>query len=185
MLRGLYTPRIRRGREWARRLSGPFTARLPLVCAALSGAAGLLYQVIWNRQLLLLFGSTSAAVAAVVAAFMGGMGLGAWGVERWDLKDRRRALGLYALLELGTAGFALIFHLLLPVLQGLYPTLWQAVQGRPEWLNALRLGLGMATLSPATLMMGATLPLLVATLQGDRRRAQKAVGWVYGLYAGG
>ncbi|EQD62342.1 spermine synthase, partial [mine drainage metagenome] len=158
---------------------------VPLLCALLSGAAGLLYQVIWNHELLLLFGSTSAATAAVVAAFMGGMSLGAWGVRRLAADHARLALGLYAAAEIGVALYALSFHALLSGLQALYPGLWHMALGHPALLELLRLGLGLVILAPPTVLMGATLPLLVAALQADRRWAAKSVGWIYGLNAGG
>ena len=158
---------------------------LPLVCAVLSGGAGLLYQVLWNRELLLLFGSTSASVAAVVAAFMVGMSLGAWGIGRLGVQRRRWTLALYAALELGIAGYALVFSSLLSGLQGLYPGLWHAALAHPMRLNVLRLGLGMAMLAPPTLLMGATLPLLVEASEKSRHLATKSVGWLYGLNAGG
>ncbi|MGC8519070.1 MAG: hypothetical protein ACP5P4_11175, partial [Steroidobacteraceae bacterium] len=158
---------------------------LPLVCAALSGGAGLLYQVLWNRELLLLFGSTSASVAAVVAAFMAGMSLGAWGVGRLGVHRRRWTLALYAALELGIAVYALAFSPLLTTLQGVYPGLWRAVLDQPVLLNTLRVGLGMVMLAPPTLLMGATLPLLVEASERSRKIAAKSVGWVYGLNAGG
>ena len=158
---------------------------LPLVCAVLSGGAGLLYQVLWNRELLLLFGSTSASVAAVVAAFMVGMSLGAWGIGRRGVQRRRWTLALYAALELGIASYALLFSSLLSGLQGLYPGLWRAVLGQPVLLNLLRLGLGMLMLMPPTLLMGATLPLLVQASEKSRHLAAKSVGWLYGLNAGG
>ena len=41
-----------------------------------SGAAGLMYQVVWARELALIFGSTSEAISTIVAAFMAGLGFG-------------------------------------------------------------------------------------------------------------
>lgn len=178
-----YTASPRRAQVTQR--DGGVFAKILLVCALLSGAAGLLYQVIWNRELLLLFGSTSAAAAAVVAAFMGGMGIGAWGIRHFLVRHQPAKLGLYALLELGIAGYALLFHPLLSWLQTLYPGLWHAALGDPMQLNLLRLGLGLVILGLPTLAMGATLPLLISALQSDHSRASKSVGWIYGLNAGG
>ena len=48
-----------------------------LAAYACSGFGGLVYQVTWTRLLTLHVGHTTAAVAAVVAAFMGGLGAGA------------------------------------------------------------------------------------------------------------
>ena len=44
----------------------------------ISGAAGLIYQVVWMRKLSLVLGVTSQAVATVLAVFMGGLALGSW-----------------------------------------------------------------------------------------------------------
>src|SRR5213083_2530196 len=44
----------------------------------LSGATGLIYELLWVRLLYQAFGSTIQSVTTVVAAYMGGLGLGAW-----------------------------------------------------------------------------------------------------------
>jgi len=58
-----------------------------LVCFFLSGAAGLIYQVVWSKALGLVFGHTAYAVATVLAVFLGGLAAGsAWlsrFSERW------------------------------------------------------------------------------------------------------
>ena len=43
-----------------------------------SGAAALLYEVLWIRDLGYVFGGSAQAIAAVVAAFLAGLALGAW-----------------------------------------------------------------------------------------------------------
>ncbi|MBN1434463.1 hypothetical protein JW921_06855, partial [Candidatus Fermentibacterales bacterium] len=50
------------------------------LCLALflSGAAGLLFEVVWVRQLSLILGCSVQAVTAVFVAYMGGMAAGAW-----------------------------------------------------------------------------------------------------------
>jgi hypothetical protein len=72
------------------------------LCLGLSGAAALIYQVAWTRQFALVFGTSEPAVATVLAAFMGGLALGAMSVERL-LPRMRRPLRWYAGLELGIA----------------------------------------------------------------------------------
>ena len=47
-----------------------------------SGASGLIYQVIWTRQLTLIFGSTIFAVSTVLTAFMAGLALGSFYLGR-------------------------------------------------------------------------------------------------------
>src|SRR3954469_6721653 len=53
---------------------------LPVVAPLLfaSGACALAYQAAWTREFRLVFGASTAASAAVVAVFMGGLGLGGW-----------------------------------------------------------------------------------------------------------
>jgi spermidine synthase len=139
-------------------------AALPLASACLlSGAAALVYQVLWTRQLTLLVGHTVTAVSTVLATFMAGLALGsalaARYVERVPAGSRPRA---YAFLELGIAGFALAFPSLLgaglPALAALY------VSGvaSPLVLESARLGLSAALLHGPTTLMGITLPLLAA-----------------------
>ena len=55
----------------------PVRPRLFIVLYLLSGAAALLYEVAWLRLLTMSMGHTTGAVGAVLAAFMGGLALGA------------------------------------------------------------------------------------------------------------
>ena len=74
----------------------------------LSGAAALVCEVAWVRSLSLIFGGSHLAVTTVLAVFMGGLALG--GVALGRRADRAaNPLRLYDLLELGVAGFALLF----------------------------------------------------------------------------
>ena len=55
----------------------PSTAVLPLLYAV-SGACSLIYQLVWVKQLCLVFGSGFTAVSVVTAVFFLGLGLGGW-----------------------------------------------------------------------------------------------------------
>src|SRR6058998_2104767 len=78
----------------------------------LSGATGLLYEIVWMRQLILVFGSTTYAVSAVLSAFMLGLALGSFGFGR--AADRGANLvRLYGLLEIGVGLYALVAPFLL------------------------------------------------------------------------
>src|SRR4051794_41819748 len=48
-----------------------------LAIFVLSGAAGLIYEIVWSRQLVLVFGNTTQAVSAILTGFFGGMAIGA------------------------------------------------------------------------------------------------------------
>src|SRR3954454_22586929 len=74
------------------------------MCALLfcSGACALVYQTAWFRELRLIFGASTAASAAVLAVFMGGLGVG--GIVLGRRADRAaNALRMYAHLEIVVA----------------------------------------------------------------------------------
>ena len=72
-----------------------------LACFFLSGASGLILEMLWTRMLTLVFGSTTLAVSTVLTAFMGGLGLGSYLAGKYAdrLKNPVRA---YALADAGT-----------------------------------------------------------------------------------
>ena len=68
-----------------------------------SGATGLIYEVVWTRLLTLVMGNTHYSIATVLTAFMGGLALGSYAGGK--IIDRFfNPLALYALLE-GAIGF--------------------------------------------------------------------------------
>src|SRR5438045_1988696 len=83
-----------------------------------SGAAGLIYEVVWARLLKEVFGVTAYAVATVLAAYLGGLALGAWLLgSRVDRQTH--PLRFYGFLELGIAATALLGALLFRFLEPL------------------------------------------------------------------
>ena len=72
-----------------------------------SGAAALVYQMVWMRELRLLFGASTAASAAVLAVFMGGLGVGAARLGS-RCEEHPDPLRLYAKLETGVAVLAML-----------------------------------------------------------------------------
>lgn len=85
----------------------PMERRFVLFIFFLSGASGLVCEVVWMRMITNVLGSSVYAVSTVLAAFMGGLALGGALIGR--LADRgRNGLLLYAALEWGVAGLALI-----------------------------------------------------------------------------
>jgi spermidine synthase len=119
-----------------------------------SGGAALTYQLIWVRSLSLVFGSTLGAIATVLALFMAGLGIGSLLAARFvDRRHTTSLPGLYALLEIGIGGFALVFPFLLDGLAPLY---------RAAPLPVVRAALAGLLLLFPTSLMGATLPALTA-----------------------
>ena len=143
-----------------------------------SGAAGLIYQVVWSRELVLVFGNTTQAVATIVTAFMAGLGFGSLVGGR--LADTSaRPLRLYGLVELAVAAMAgllpLAFHGLAEVYRGVWPSLVE----RPGQLAGVRFGLAVAAVAPATFLMGMTLPLLTRYLVRTLDEAGARLGELY------
>src|SRR5437762_4387758 len=85
----------------------------------LSGATGLVYELLWVRLLYQAFGSTIQSVSTVVAAYMGGLGLGAWLFGRRADRARRPA-ALYGWLEIAIGVFGLISPFVLGLAHRIY-----------------------------------------------------------------
>src|SRR5262249_57650931 len=83
-----------------------------LALCFLSGASGLLYEVVWARMLHLLFGDTVLAVSTVLASFMAGLAMGSFWIGRF-IDRRRRVLALYPALQLVLRPTSLPFPLFL------------------------------------------------------------------------
>jgi spermidine synthase len=161
------------------------TAELLLIvlCFVLSGAAALIYQIAWTRQFALVFGTSELAVATVLAAYMGGLALGAWLVERW-LPRVQRPVFTYAVLELGIAVAAVA---LVPLLLQASSLVLQAVAGgqpappssEQVSTSALYLVTAFVALVIPTTLMGATLPLLARHAVHSPDQIGKRIGMLY------
>lgn len=145
---------------------------------ALSGAAGLVYEVVWARQLVLVFGNTTQAVSAILTGFFGGMAIGAYVGGR--LADRvRRGLLLYGCLEILVAIVAVATPLIFGLIGTAYQASFGALDSTPAVLSVVRFGLALAALAPATVLLGATLPTLTRYLSRDGAHLSVAFGRLY------
>jgi spermidine synthase len=137
------------------------TAHLITALFFLSGAAGLVYQVLWMRHLGLFLGSDMYGVSIILGTFMGGLALGSL-VGGFLGERTRRPLLFYGLAEIGIGSFALVFATLLrvfePVLGAMYP---DDVSEPSLPYHLLRIALASGSLLVPTTLMGATLPLIL------------------------
>jgi spermidine synthase len=141
--------------------------RLVLAIFILSGAAGLMYEVVWSRQLVLVFGNTTQAVSTILTGFFGGLAIGSFVGGR--MADRVRSpLRLYGLIELVLVVIVLLTPLTFRLLHEVYRGVFPAIEGQPVVLALIRFVLAVLALAPATVLMGATLPTLTRQLSQDR-----------------
>ena len=126
-----------------------------------SGCAGLIYQSIWSHYLKLFLGHAAYAQTLVLAIFMGGMAVGAWGVSRFTHRIRDLLVG-YAVAELGIGLLALVFH---PVFVGAtgwaFDTVLPALGGSGT-VDLFKWTLATLLILPASVLLGTTFPLMSA-----------------------
>lgn len=133
---------------------------------ALSGACALAYEVVWGRWLVTVLGGSAMATSAVLTAYMGGLALGAWLFGGYSRRSEA-PLRDYALVELGIGLLALAF-----------PLVAERVLGMPP---VVRSAAAMVFLLAPTLLMGGTIPLVMAWSAGERLRHGETLGRLYGL----
>ncbi|NOT27895.1 MAG: fused MFS/spermidine synthase [Acidobacteria bacterium] len=150
---------------------------IPLAVAAFfaSGFAALLYQVIWQRMLSMFSGTDVYSATVIVAAFMGGLGVGHLvGGQVADRVARRTSLLLFAAAELAIAAFGLFSSTLY------YGVLYQQL-GPLEFGRGTIAAILFASLLWPTFFMGASLPLLARAVTLRIERAASSVGTLYGF----
>jgi len=134
-----------------------------LVCFFLSGAAGLIYQVAWGKELGLIFGHTVYAIATVLSVFMAGLAAGSAYLGSWN-ERHARPIVLYAWIELGVAAAGAFSLIGLIGVRLLYLAAYPAIGAATPLLLVLRfLGIAVVLFIP-TFLMGGTLPILVRGL---------------------
>ena len=144
---------------------------IPALLLVVSGAAALVYQVLWIKQLSLVVGVEVYAITTGISAFFAGLALGGWLFGR--LADRlQRPVLLYAGLEV------------LVALLGVGATLGMSLAAAPfAWLEQqiglVAWGLPFALVGLPAVLMGGTLPVLVRALATDPRHSGKAGGQLY------
>jgi spermidine synthase len=154
--------------------TAPFLPALILLFVG-SGAAALIYEVVWFQMLSLSLGSSAISLGVLLGTFMGGMCLGALLLPRF-VPTTSHPVRVYAQLEAGIGIAGLIILFVLPYAGGLYTTI-----GGPGFGGLLVRGLIAALcLLPPTLLMGATLPAIARYVT----TTPSGVSWLGFFYGG-
>lgn len=153
---------------------------LVLLCFFLSGAAGLVYEVVWARQLSLFLGITSFAHTAVITAYMAGLAAGSLYFGRHA--DRSLSpLRTYARLEIAICIYALLTPFLFDFLQAGYADIAGVAGIAGMGGHISRFAIALAALLIPTFLMGGTLPLLVRGFVSTLLELGRAAGRLYGI----
>lgn len=157
------------------------------VCYFLSGALGLIYQVLWLRKLLLVFGSTVHAVSTVLTVFFGGLALGSWLFGRLIDRGGRAGQGLrwYGLLEIGVGAYAFVTLGLFDALQRLYVPVYRASDFSQTVLVGGTFVCAALILIVPTTLLGGTFPVLTRFLIRSGRERGVKIASLYAVNTAG
>ena len=145
-----------------------------------SGACALVYQTVWMREFRLFFGASTAANAAVLAVFIGGLGTG--GLLLGARADRHpRPLRFYADLELLISLWAAATPGLLWVARRAYIAVGGTTSLGLAGSTVVRLLLTTLVLAGPTLLMGGTLPAVARGVETSDDPGRRSTAWLYGV----
>jgi len=145
-----------------------------------SGALGLIYEVVWLRMLVLIFGSTHFAVSTILTAFMAGLALGAYVLGR-QIDRKWNPVVVYGILEIGIGLYALVVPFLFSLMLPVGRWLWAGFSPTFYVFSILRfIFVGVVLLVPCS-MMGGTLPVLSRFVTRRRDAMGLSVGTLYGI----
>ncbi len=155
--------------------------RSPLVLYGLfflSGAAALIYEISWSRQIGLVFGQSEHTAAVVLGSYFAGMAIGYLLAARWS--SRITPLRGYGAAEILAAVWALLIPTLLDAIERFAPA---ALVDHPSLAvrTAARGTLGFLVLLPATVALGATLPFMAQAVAPERKGDSNRVAVAYAM----
>ena len=145
-----------------------------------SGATGLIYEVVWTRLLTLVMGNTHYSISTVLTAFMGGLALGSYAGGK-VIDKRFNPLAAYAFLEAGIGLYCLIIPSLIDFAFPIFK--WVYLNWGDSYTQAsiIRFIICVAILIVPATFMGATLPVLSKFVSRGEAHIGKDVGTLYSI----
>lgn len=146
----------------------------------LSGACGLVYEVVWMRMLTLVFGATALATSTILASFFAGLALGSVYFGR-RIDRGAHPLRVYAMLEAGVGVFAFLMPVLFVVLTWVYVGIARHFDTGIQALNVIRFVLAFLVLVVPATFMGGTLPVMTKFFARRHHRLVRDIGNLYAI----
>lgn len=146
----------------------------------LSGFAALVYEILWMKELSLLFGNSTQAAAATLAAFFAGIAAGNayWGRFASKLA---RPLMVYGVLELCITLSAVLYFTLYLAYDSVYPFLFSTFESAPVIFTFTKFILALLLFFPAAFFMGGTLPVMTQYLVRNKQTLGKRASVLYAI----
>ena len=159
----------------------------------LSGFTALVYQVLWMKELGLLFGNTIHAAATTLSTFFIGLMTGSYFFGK-NIKKFSNCIKVYSLLEFGIAFSALFYFLLLTLFHTIYSPVFNLFGAGSAGLLVIKICMSVLILSPAAFFMGGTFPVMSHYLVSNRYQqgamtsalyATNTLGAMFGAFMAG
>jgi spermidine synthase len=161
-----------------------FISVLISVCFFLSGAAGLIYEVLWERLIeIKVIGSAPFSVAIVLSVFMAGLAAGSYLAGKYAdrFSSKSELLAFYGKIEVGVGLYALALPFLIEATVPFYRIIYDPLLTYFWCYHILTfLGCALLLIIPASLM-GATLPVLCRFYVTHLDHLGTRTGWLYGI----
>ncbi len=158
----------------------PYIKEIVLSCFFVSGISGLIYEVVWNRLLGLVFGNTVFATSTLLTAYMAGLSLGSYLSGKYAYRIKR-GLSAYAYLEIGIGTYCLIIPFLINIMGDIYTPIQRSLELSFYSFSLVRFLLCFFILLIPTTFMGATLPIFSRFYVECEDHFGHGVGQIYAI----
>lgn len=146
----------------------------------LSGAAALIYEIIWTRSLSTVMGTSTYALSTMLAAFMAGLSLGGWIGSRLTVRYTNM-VAIFALCELGIAITGLLMIPLIKGMTPLYMLTYYAFHLSFNTFSFVQFGVNFLIMGIPTTLMGITFPAVIKHFATAGKDAGRESGRLYAI----
>lgn len=146
----------------------------------LSGMSALIFEVIWQRSMILAFGASAPAITAILTAVLCGIAFGSLAGGK-IVKKYNNLFELYAYVQLWIFVWGTSVPLLLRFADAFQLVISNMLPQGGVSFFAVRFIMAISVVLPATLGMGATLPIMNRIIFNDNKVAGSSIALAYGM----